>query len=67
MATCRVCKASYHACSSCGLQDWEYDYCRMECLEQDQKLKKAELLNKFRLSNEEFEELISDARHYYLY
>lgn len=27
MAECKICGKKYHACSSCGLQTWEYDYC----------------------------------------
>lgn len=31
MAECLTCKKQYHACSSCGMQDWEYTWCNEEC------------------------------------
>lgn len=31
MAQCKICLKEYHACSSCGLEWWEYDYCSESC------------------------------------
>jgi hypothetical protein len=31
MAQCKICGKKYHACSSCGLQFWEYEYCSEKC------------------------------------
>ena len=41
MASCKKCGKSYHACGSCGLQDWEWDYCSMDCLYSSDEVKKA--------------------------
>lgn len=33
MATCLKCGTSFHACSSCCLNnDWEYQYCSEKCM-----------------------------------
>jgi hypothetical protein len=31
MVKCQTCGTRFHACSSCGLVDWEWDYCDEEC------------------------------------
>lgn len=34
MAQCKVCDKKYHACGSCGLANWEYDYCGFKCYQE---------------------------------
>jgi hypothetical protein len=36
MAECLVCGKKYHACGSCGLQSWEYDWCSDKCADEAQ-------------------------------
>jgi hypothetical protein len=46
MATCKMCNKKYHACSNCGLQDWEYTYCSEDCWNKDpENVKSLEILN----------------------
>lgn len=33
MAECRKCGKNFHACPSCGLWGWEWDYCQQTCYE----------------------------------
>jgi len=35
---CKVCGEKYHICSSCGVEEWYYDYCSFKCLEKDGKI-----------------------------
>lgn len=37
MAECKTCGKKYHACSNCGLQNWEYNFCSVECWHKDPK------------------------------
>jgi len=37
MATCKHCSKLFHACSSCGLQDYEWDFCDHVCKANYQK------------------------------
>ncbi len=32
MSNCKVCNKQYHACMSCGIENWEYDFCNINCL-----------------------------------
>lgn len=34
MGTCKTCSRKYHSCVSCGLEDWEHDFCNTTCLNQ---------------------------------
>jgi hypothetical protein len=36
MAVCKTCGKEYHACGSCGLEDWEYTYCSSTCWDNDE-------------------------------
>lgn len=31
MPKCEVCDKQFHACGSCGLETWEWDYCSLKC------------------------------------
>lgn len=48
MATCKTCGTKYHACSSCGIDDWEWDYCSVECRFNSPVLVNPKLIKIFR-------------------
>lgn len=31
MAICKKCNFEFHACISCGIGGWEWDYCSKDC------------------------------------
>lgn len=34
---CKKCSRDYHFCTSCGVEDYNYDYCSERCLKADGK------------------------------
>lgn len=41
MATCRTCGKKYHACSSCGIEEWEWEWCTEKCRDADKEASAA--------------------------
>lgn len=37
MPNCKVCDKQFHACGSCDLQSWEWNYCSFTCYKEGSK------------------------------
>jgi hypothetical protein len=49
---CKQCKKYQHSCSSCGLVDWEWDFCTETCKDKYQ--------NKFKVLVKDFWDSLSE-------
>lgn len=66
MAECQICNKKYHACGSCGLENWEYSYCSKQCLNVYQEKALPVLLKKYGLSREQLKKLLEESCDLYL-
>jgi len=60
MAKCKTCGREYHACGSCGLADYEYDFCNDKCLEVAKEKAYKELSEKYNITIEVLKEIFNE-------
>lgn len=66
MAVCKVCDKSYHACSSCGLSDWEYDFCSSPCRDKFREEHLPPILDKYNLTTDQLKSLLEELAPLYI-
>lgn len=67
MAKCKACGDGFHACRSCQLEDFEWDYCDKEYLKKRQRQEVPFVLGKYHLTIKQLRELLDDIFDLYLY
>ena len=63
---CWICENKFHACSSCGLDEWEYKFCSEKCLKVYQEQKLPDILEKYMLSRQQLFEILVATEELYL-
>ena len=63
MASCKTCKKEYHACVSCGMEDWEYTWCNANCRKiSENQIGLKQIINKlFNVLTKQEKVILSDA------
>lgn len=54
------CDKKYHACGSCDIMNWEYDYCSSECYTEAKNEAFKKIAEKHGIDESKIEDLASD-------
>ena len=54
------CDKKFHACGSCDIMNWEYDYCSSECYDASKEEAYRQICAKYKIDPTLIEDLASD-------